>query len=132
MNSYVQQQVRVYRNLRTKALSVQTYIPGTGWRVACSNVERIDLTDVEFISYECGRQRAVREGQKNVHSFAQGRNVPCPRAVQYDEVVVVKPSLPGVFYTLENDCLVPALRAKHVRITADGKIVASGVETCQE
>lgn len=63
--------VRVYRNLHRDCYSVQTYVPGKGWRVAGHRLF-VRLTNAEFKVSEAGRQRVLREKKKNVHAFVEG------------------------------------------------------------
>ena len=65
-------QVRVYFNLHRKCWSVQTYRPGLGWRVA-EHLHELTLHDVRFKVSAAGRNRVLREGKKNVHSYAIGK-----------------------------------------------------------
>lgn len=67
----VGKRVRVYRNLHKNCMSVQTYTPGKGWRVA-AHLVGLNLKDVEFKVSETGRQRVLREKKKNVHAFVEG------------------------------------------------------------
>lgn len=64
-------QVRVYRNLTRKCLSVQHNVPGKGWRLLC-HVQSATLVNAKFLVYEKGRQRVLREGRKNVHAYVEG------------------------------------------------------------
>ena len=63
-------QVRVYRNLHKKCLSVQAKVNGA-WRVI-RHVDTITLTDVTFKVSQAGRERVLRERAKNVHAFVTG------------------------------------------------------------
>ena len=65
------ERVRVYRNLHTQCYSVQTHIPGVGWRVN-RHVDDITLVNAEFKISEAGRQRVRREHRKNVHAYVYG------------------------------------------------------------
>ena len=67
---YLDQQVKVYRNLHTGTLSVQAKVEDR-WKVVghCSN---LTLTQVEFKVSQAGRQRVLREKAKNVHAFVVG------------------------------------------------------------
>lgn len=80
--------VRVYRNLTKGCYSVQDYVKGRGWRVLF-HTPSIQLTDVTFKVYETGRQRVIREQQKNVHAYVMGRIAdapvrPCNERVSYN------------------------------------------------
>jgi hypothetical protein len=64
--------VRVYRNLRTGTLSLQTYNKEKkGWRVT-AHPDHVNLTNVKFVVREAGRQRVLRERRKNVHAWIEG------------------------------------------------------------
>ena len=60
----------VYRNLRKQQLSLKQRNRVIGY------AEAVVLTDVEFRVRESGRQRCLRERQKNVHAFAVGKMEP--------------------------------------------------------
>src|SRR5690242_12259195 len=60
--------VRVYRNLRRKDYSIMDL---TTKRVV-GHFATVWLDDVRFVVSEAGRNRAIREGQRNVHAFAEG------------------------------------------------------------
>lgn len=74
--------VRVYKNLHTGTLSMQTYIRGRGWRVT-AHPERVELFQARFIVYEAGRQRVLREKRKNVHAYIEGF-IGCEASKVYD------------------------------------------------
>ena len=63
--------VRVYRNLHTGTLSLQTYIKGKGWRVK-SHPKSIYLLNAVFKVSEAGRQRVLKQRRKNVHAYIYG------------------------------------------------------------
>lgn len=63
--------VRVYFNLHKKTFSVQTYVPGKGWRLS-HHTDSIKLENATFKVYESGRKRAIAEGKKNVHAYVVG------------------------------------------------------------
>ena len=63
--------VRVYKNLHTGTLSMQTYTKGKGWRVH-SHPEEVMLMNVKFLVYEAGRKRVLKEKRKNVHAYVEG------------------------------------------------------------
>lgn len=63
-------QVRAYRNLRSKTWTVQ-HKTEKGWRKLAS-FWHLELRDVQFKVSEAGRQRVLREKQKNVHAFVYG------------------------------------------------------------
>jgi hypothetical protein len=63
--------VKVYRNLNSGNWSVLKYQKGRGW-IKAAGLNDILLQDVEFKVSEKGRQRAIRDGKRNVHAFAIG------------------------------------------------------------
>jgi hypothetical protein len=63
--------VRVYFNLHKKVYSVQKYVKGKGWRLS-HHTNEVYLTNVSFKVYENGRQKVLKEKQKNVHAFVLG------------------------------------------------------------
>jgi hypothetical protein len=71
IGTYLAPKVRIYRNLNNGKLSMQKYIKGKGWRVD-DHPEGVHLRDCEFLVYEKGRQRVLKEKRKNVHAYIQG------------------------------------------------------------
>ena len=69
-NSNQQVRVRVYRNLHTGTLSMQTKTE-KGWRVT-AHPHGVILDSCKFVVREGGRQRVLREKRKNVHAFIEG------------------------------------------------------------
>ncbi len=61
--------VRVYWNLRKNCWSVQHK------GVVINHVDSLLLKNVTFSVSEAGRQKVLREKQKNVHAFAKGELV---------------------------------------------------------
>lgn len=65
--------VEVYRNLRHGRNARPLYsIRRPGGRVIYRR-HRVLLSGAGFVVHEAGRQRALREGRKNVHAFVRGR-----------------------------------------------------------
>jgi len=62
--------VRVYRNLNRGGLSIQ-HKTSKGWRVKDYSLYVV-LTNCKFTVREGGRQRVLRECQKNVHAWVEG------------------------------------------------------------
>lgn len=60
------QKVMVYKNLHNGLFSIRQ----NGLVVA--HVESVTLYNVKFAISESGRQKVIREGQKNVHAFITG------------------------------------------------------------
>lgn len=67
--------VRVHMNLRKKQFNISTYVKGKGWRKAAL-AHVVYLHDVTFKVSEAGRQRAIRQGIRNVHAYAYGTLMP--------------------------------------------------------
>jgi hypothetical protein len=62
--------VRVYRNLNKGGLSIQTKTE-KGWRVTGYSLY-VTLQNCTFKVREGGRQKVIRDGQKNVHAWVEG------------------------------------------------------------
>lgn len=77
-------QVRIYRNLTLSLFSVQVMQPKKGGKgnhwIVVHHTQHFCLTNVRFHVREGGRQRVLRERQKNVHAFVMGQwiNNPVP------------------------------------------------------
>ena len=71
--------VRIYRNLRNGKLSVQQ-----GGIVVC-HTKHIVLRDAKFTVGQKGRERVLREKQKNVHAFISGYAVD-PKTTWYNKL----------------------------------------------
>ena len=63
-------QVRIYFNLRTKTLSLQTKVNGQ-WKVTAHPFTAY-LKNVKFKVSEAGRQRVLQQKRKNVHAWVTG------------------------------------------------------------
>lgn len=60
---------RLYRNLHKGNFSIQEYVKEkSGYRVS-DRVSECILTNVQFIVYQSGRDKVLRERSKNVHAF---------------------------------------------------------------
>ena len=82
------EKVSVYFNLRKKVWSVR----GKDKRVI-AHLKTLSLQDVTWKVSEAGRQRVLREKQKNVHAYAEGTFIsaeafcfedPSPQAISYN------------------------------------------------
>ena len=62
--------VRIYRNLNKGGLSVQTK-QGKSWKVT-DYVLHVVLTNCIFKVREGGRQKVLKDKQKNVHAYVEG------------------------------------------------------------
>ena len=58
--------VKIYKNLHNGLFSIKQ----SG--VIVGHIDKICLTDVKFKVSEAGRQRVIKEKQKNVHAFVVG------------------------------------------------------------
>lgn len=65
--------VRVYRNLRTKTLSLQAKVDGR-WKVI-AHPTSVQLRDVKWRVSEAGRKRVLETGHKNVHAYLEGEQL---------------------------------------------------------
>ena len=63
-------EVRVYRNLRNKLLSVQAKVNGS-WLVI-GHTDDINLSAPKFVVSKAGRERVIKEQRKNVHAYVVG------------------------------------------------------------
>ena len=63
--------VRVYYNLTKHTWSVQTHVPGKGWRVA-GHLQRLALNNVKTVVNDYGQEQTRIEGKKYVHAFLEG------------------------------------------------------------
>lgn len=115
--------VRVYRNLHTKTLSMQTKTP-KGWRVT-GHPESVKLTDVKLVVREAGRQRVLKEKRKNVHAWLEGDLVPdWTRAVMVFERLLYNPYKYDAWTTSSGDSVSHADGAK---VHANGEVWAYDV-----
>ena len=62
---------RLYRNLHKGCFSVQKYIPNKGYRVVDHISDNITLYGCTFKVYQSGREKVLREKQKNVHAYVE-------------------------------------------------------------
>ena len=65
---------RLYRNLHKGCFSVQEYIKGKGYRVVDHIEDGYLIYNCTFKVYESGRQKVLRDLQKNVHAYVQFDN----------------------------------------------------------
>ena len=63
--------VRVYRNLHKECFSIQHHTKGVGWRLL-HHKKKLYLEDCKFIVQKGGRNRVLKEKQKNVHAYIEG------------------------------------------------------------
>ena len=92
------QQVKVYRNLTNKCLSVME----SG--LVIGHAQTIKLTDVSFKVSQSGRDRCVKEKRKNVHAFVVGKLESAIAEVQPEITgtkVSYNPYKAGHFYNAE-------------------------------
>lgn len=69
VSDLIGQQIRLYRNLNSHKMSIQTKIFGKGWWVYGYSTN-LALRDVNFVVPERSRQRCLREKCRNVHTYA--------------------------------------------------------------
>jgi hypothetical protein len=62
--------VRVYRNLQNGLMSIQAQADGK-WSVV-GHVSHCAIANVTMKVSEAGQQRAIAQGQRNVHAWAEG------------------------------------------------------------
>jgi hypothetical protein len=63
---------RIYWNLNRDCVSIQTQCPATKKYKVIGYARSVLMANVSFVVSESGRQRAIRDGQRNVHAFAVG------------------------------------------------------------
>lgn len=73
------QEVFVYYNLHRKCFSVKDVKTG----LVVAHTDKIELEDVTFKVSEVGRQRVLREKQKNIHAGVRGKFVGTPKYLDY-------------------------------------------------
>lgn len=62
---------RLYRNLHRGCFSMQQYIPNKGYRVVKHITDDCILHGCTFKVYQSGREKVLREKQKNVHAYVE-------------------------------------------------------------
>lgn len=62
---------RLYRNLHKGCFSIQEYIPKKGYRVVDHVDDNIILHNCTFKVYQSGREKVLRDKQKNVHAYVE-------------------------------------------------------------
>ena len=68
---FIQTRYRLYRNLHKGCFSVQKYIPKKGYRVIDHVTDNTILYGCTFKVYQSGREKVLREKQKNVHAYVE-------------------------------------------------------------
>lgn len=113
-------QVKVYRNLTNKCLSVMQQGKVVG------HAQLVRLTDVSFQVSQTGRDRCLREKRKNVHAFVVGK------LQKADAIAEGSPQLSGIKvnynpykadYFFKAKTGEPIYQAKSVVITPRGVFV---------
>ena len=114
-----QQQVKVYRNLHAKCLSIMERDRVIG------HAQQVWLTDVKFHVRQSGRDRCLAQKRKNVHAFVVGALQEAVAEVAEVEVKGIKisynPYKAGYFYNARTGEAI--YQAKTVVITAQGVFV---------
>ena len=59
---------RIYRNLHKECFSIQSWVPGKGWRVTDYAVS-LKASKITFRVYEAGRQKVLDTGRKTPHAY---------------------------------------------------------------
>ena len=72
MNLREGHRVKVYRNLHKKCWSVVCMERGDNYGLVLTHVRYLSLKDCEFRVSQPGRQRVLKEKQKNVHAYVLG------------------------------------------------------------
>jgi len=62
---------RLYRNLHKGCFSMQEYIPNKGFRVVDHISDNLTLYGCTFKVYQSGREKVLRDKQKNVHAYVE-------------------------------------------------------------
>jgi hypothetical protein len=86
--------VEVYRNLHTGTLSVRD----AKTKLVIGHADRVELTSVELRVSEAGRQRAIREGRRNVHAFAVGYEAGAQLTITGERITYNPFRAPGFHY----------------------------------
>jgi len=60
--------VSIYRNLHNGLISIKSASSG----LVLGHAKSVDVARADFVVHEAGRQRVLREGQKNVHAYVKG------------------------------------------------------------
>jgi hypothetical protein len=60
--------VSVYRNLHNGLISIKSASSG----LVLGHAESVDISSADFVVHEAGRQRVLKEKQKNVHAYVKG------------------------------------------------------------
>jgi hypothetical protein len=113
----IQQQVKVYRNLQAKCLSVMEKGLITG------HAQQVRLTDVKFQVSQAGRSRCLARKRKTVHAFVLGTLEEAVAEVAEVQGLKVSynPYKAGYFYNAETGEAIYS--AKSVVITPNGVFV---------
>lgn len=109
--------VKVYRNLHNQTFSIVDV--ATGLVVAHSEV--VNLKDAKFVVSEAGRQRVLREKQKNVHAYVVGTFVSTHRESRRHEATYN----PYKYETFVTSTQEPLHEAAAVTLK-DGKVYYTG------
>ena len=60
--------VSVYRNLHNGLISIKSASSG----LVLGHAESVDISSADFVVNEAGRQRVLKDRQKNVHAYVKG------------------------------------------------------------
>lgn len=112
--------VEVYRNLHNGLLSVRD----AKTKKVIGHAHAVQLSNVTLRVSEAGRQRAVREGRRNVHAFAVG--VETDGLMASGERVTYNPFRAPHFHYAATGCAAEFNGTISVVITPDGVFEAQG------
>lgn len=87
----------VYKNLRKQMYSLREK------RIVVGHETTVSLANVQFVVYESGRQRVLRDKQKNVHAFVKGTVVEFVEKPASAIRVSYNPYKSGTFYRCDNN-----------------------------
>lgn len=94
--------VRIYRNLHTKTLSMQSKVNGK-WKVI-GHPTSVSLNNVRFLVYKSGRDRVLREKKKYVHAYVEGELEFSNHGILSDgKLISYNPYKMDSFYILESN-----------------------------
>lgn len=115
--------VLVYRNLRNGLLSIKQN------GVVVGHTDSLVLENIKFIVKESGRQRVLREQQKNVHAYVSGHilvsgNVKEDAGLVEEITVVYNPYKMDKFSTRTG---VRLKGCKYLTINKSGKMLGTGL-----
>lgn len=116
------QRVEVYRNLRHNCLSIRRQ------GIVLGHAQAVQLQNVRFVVQPAGRQKVLRERQKNVHAFARGKLLGAtndlPEGLNRLVRVSYNPFKHSSFYRVTDE--LPVTSAEAVWVTTTGIYILEG------